>query len=190
MDSICPSDQRPAQTCAVREVRRKLCLAATFAIASMAGACSLMRPKPAPVAAPAPPAPPPPPPPRLSIRIDADTSINPDIRGRPSPVVLRLYALTSLTAFDTADFMSLYSLDRATLGGELIEREELMLEPGEMKVIDKLLPPQARAVGVVAGFRDVQRATWRTSQALIGGRDNSVNVRVQRLGVSAYPTER
>ena len=110
--------------------------------------------------------------------------INPDIHGRPSPVVLRLYALTSLVAFETADFMSLYSLDRVTLGDELIDREELMLAPGEMKVIDKLLSPQARALGVVAGFRDVQRATWRTSQALLGGRDNIVNVRVQRLGVS------
>ncbi len=124
----------------------------------------------------------------LRIRVDADRMINPDIHGRASPLVLRVYALKSLVTFEAADFMSLYSQDRATLGSELVEREELMLEPGEMRVIDKLLDPQAGAVGVVAGFRDVQKATWRSSQALIRGKDNVIDVRVEALRVSLHRT--
>jgi type VI secretion system protein VasD len=130
-----------------------------------------MAPKPPP---PPPPPKPPPPPPKLAIRIEAAASVNPDARGRPSPIVVRVYELKSAAPFEAADFMSLYQQDRSALGSELVAREEFMLEPGEIRTLDKLLAPDVRAVGVMAAFRELERARWRTTVSVSAGRDNAL----------------
>jgi type VI secretion system protein VasD len=116
--------------------------------------------------------------------------VNPDINRRASPVLLRLYELTSPAPFDAADFMSLYQQDRSVLGGELVAREEIVVEPGQTQAISKLLAPQARVLGVMAIFRDVERSEWRSSVTLVPGKDNAVAVSVEDLKVTARPAGR
>ena len=89
--------------------------------------------------------------------------MNPDSRGRPSPVVLRFYELKSLAAFNSADFFGLYERDKETLGPELVAREEFQLLPGDKKQFQRQVQPDTRYVGVLAAFRDLERATWRAS---------------------------
>lgn len=162
-----------------RRMRRALCLAAVSALA----AC--MAPPPPPP--PPPKVPPPPPPPKLTISIAAGRMVNPDINGRASPVILRIYELKSPAPFDGADFMSLYQQDRSVLGGELIAREELVMEPGQNQAISKLLAPEARVLGVIAIFRDVERARWRSSVTLVPGKDNALSVKMDDVTVTARP---
>jgi type VI secretion system protein VasD len=116
--------------------------------------------------------------------------VNPDINGRASPVILRIYELKSPAPFDGADFMSLYQQDRSVLGGELVAREEIVIEPGQNQAISKLLAPEARVLGVVAIFRDVERARWRSSVTLVLGKDNAVSVSVDDVRVTARPAAR
>ena len=66
--------------------------------------------------------------------------------------------------FENADFMSLYQQDRSVLGGEVVAREELTLDPGETRAIRKLLAPEVRGIAVMAAFRELERrngARWR-----------------------------
>ena len=42
----------------------------------------------------------------ISAALQATTSINPDARNRPSPVVIRVYELKTPAAFESADFFS------------------------------------------------------------------------------------
>ncbi|HEV7914610.1 MAG TPA: type VI secretion system lipoprotein TssJ [Albitalea sp.] len=170
-----------------RSTRRRL-LATTLALAAWGAGCSMFAPKPPPPPPPPPPKPPPPPPPKLAIRIVAAPGLNPDIRGRASPVVVRVYELKSTAPFDAADFMSLYAQDRTVLGGELVAREELVLEPGETKAIGKLLAPEVRGLAVVAAFRDIERAQWRAAVSLVPGRDNALTVSLDELAVRIQPT--
>ena len=93
----------------------------------------------------------------------ADLKINPDINGRPSPLVTRLYELKSLSVFNNTDFFTLYEQDVAVLGEELLARDELRFQPGEEKQVSRELQPDTRFIGVIGAFRDIENATWRKS---------------------------
>jgi type VI secretion system protein VasD len=130
-------------------------------------------PPPPPGAKAVPPPPPPPPKPvlvvperQLQLAIRAGDLLNPDYQNRPSPVVVRVYLLRAEIAFGAADFFSLFERDSATLGADLLAREELQLRPGRVVSISREFPPEARFLGVVVGFRDVEKSTWRALSSL------------------------
>lgn len=118
-------------------------------------------------------APPPPPkpvlvvPPRqLQLAIQAGELLNPDIMNRPSPVLVRVYLLRAEINFGAADFFSLFERDAATLGADLLAREELQLRPGRVVSISREFPPEAKFLGVVVAFRNVEKSTWRALSSL------------------------
>ena len=95
----------------------------------------------------------------LVIIVLARADVNPDIRGRASPLSLRMFELKSGAAFQTADFFALYDRDQATLGADMLGREELILKPGETQTVTRKANPETRYLGVIAAFlyRDGKR---------------------------------
>ena len=75
--------------------------------------------------------PPPPKPTIIQVSLTVDVNTNPDARGRASPVVARLLELKSLATFQSADFFSLFDREREALGGDLVAKQELALQPGD-----------------------------------------------------------
>lgn len=140
--------------------------------------------------------PPPPAPPPLTItapaearqkttmRITADTDVNPDAAGRASPVVVRVYQLRTDAAFSTTDFFSLFDDEQKALGQELISRDEFMLEPAEARTIDVTIADEARFVGAIAAYRDIRNAEWR---GIVAAPRSGFLVRVQRNRVVLAP---
>ena len=63
-------------------------------------------------------------PPLLQGAIKVDQAANPDLNGRASPVVVRVYELRSPAAFSGADFLSLFEKESEALAGDLVGREE------------------------------------------------------------------
>ncbi|PIF76418.1 type VI secretion system protein VasD [Variovorax sp. 54] len=112
----------------------------------------------------------------ISITLTAAADANPDARGRASPLTVRVYALKTPGPFEGADFFSLFEKDQATLGAELVQREEMLLRPGESKKLDLTLPADAKAIGVMAAFRDLDRARWREVRAVTPGQAQVLNV--------------
>ncbi|MEB0104693.1 type VI secretion system lipoprotein TssJ, partial [Pseudomonas sp. CCI3.2] len=45
---------------------------------------------------------------KLDLTLAASDQLNPDLHGRPSPIVVRLIELKNPVAFENADFFSLY----------------------------------------------------------------------------------
>lgn len=132
-----------------------------------------------------PPKPPPPPPPTaVQAAIVAGPEVNPDRGGRPSPIVLKVFELKSLAAFERADFFSLFDKDRDTLGAELLAREEFSLRPGGRDALAREVQADTRFIGVVAGFRDLERSTWRASIALPRHQLTAFSIRLDRHAVS------
>lgn len=128
-------------------------------------------PSPPPPAKPeAPPTPPKPllvvPPRQLALAVSGSDLLNPDYQNRPSPVVVRVYLLRAEISFGAADFFSLFERDAATLGADLLAREEVQLRPGRTVAISRDFPPEARFLGVVVAFRNVERSTWRSLSSL------------------------
>jgi type VI secretion system protein VasD len=110
--------------------------------------------------------------------------VNPDAHGRASPVVVRVYELTSPAIFNTADFFSLYERDRETLGPELVAVEELQLVPGEKRALDRTLQPTTRHLAVTAAFRQIERAQWRATMPVPLNKTTAVTVRLDGVTVS------
>ena len=99
----------------------------------------------------------------LIIRLQAATDVNPDGRGRASPLDVRLFELRSASAFEAADFFALYDRDQATLATDLLAREQVVVQPGESRSFTRQAKPETRFLGVIAAYRDLERAVWRAS---------------------------
>lgn len=166
--------------------RRRQLLALLAAAASSAGVgCVGPKPPPKPpLPTPrAPPPAPPPPPTMLRATLVAQASVNPDIRGRPSPVIVRVYGLKSRTMMDTAHFFALFEKDKETLGAELVEREEFQLKPGDTRLIEKQLPADFAHLGVFVAFRDIERAQWRDVMTIIPRQLNRLEILLEQNSV-------
>ncbi|KWT70208.1 Type VI secretion lipoprotein/VasD [Variovorax sp. WDL1] len=115
----------------------------------------------------------PPPPPvttPVAMTLVAGADANPDARGRASPLTVRVYALKTRGAFESADFFSLFEKDQATLGAEMAQREELLLRPGESRKLEMTLAADVKAIGVMAAYRDLDRARWREVRVVEPGK--------------------
>ena len=112
----------------------------------------------------------------VAVTLTAGADANPDARGRALPLTVRVYALKSPGPFEGADFFSLFEKDQATLGAELVQREEVLLRPGETKKLDFNLPPDAKSIGVMAAFRDLDRARWREVRPVTTGKAQALDV--------------
>ena len=123
----------------------------------------------------------PPPPPIVSevqLSVVAGADVNPDARKRASPVLVRIYALKSAAPFEAADFFSLFEKDTATLGGELVQREEFLLRPGEEKALPMKFGPEVKSIAVMVAFRDLERARWREVHPIAIGKPAELKVRL------------
>jgi type VI secretion system protein VasD len=98
--------------------------------------------------------------------LEAAADVNPDSRGRPAPILLGLYMLKSTAGFEAGDFPSLQDRAKAVLGDDLVSVEQIILLPGERKLIQRSLEPGVRMLGVVAGYRELDRHNWKTTYTL------------------------
>jgi type VI secretion system protein VasD len=116
--------------------------------------------------------------------INADATTNPDARGRPSPVVVRVYELQGLAAFNSADFFSLFEREGETLGADLVGREEFEVSPAETRPYQRQLQPGTRFMGVVAAFRDLENSRWRQAVPVPAKGSATVTIGVQARAVT------
>lgn len=107
--------------------------------------------------------PPQPLPANIALHIESSMGLNPDPRGRSSPVVVRIYELRTATNFEGMSFFDIQDRDATVLGNDLIAREELILRPGEGRVIVRKGSPDTRYIGIVASYRDLERSVWRAT---------------------------
>ncbi|WP_122847463.1 type VI secretion system lipoprotein TssJ [Pseudomonas viridiflava] len=98
---------------------------------------------------------------KLNLKLTASDQVNPDLNGRPSPVVVRLFELKHPVAFENADFFSLYERAKESLAPDMVASEELELRPGETVELKLSLQEGSRYVGVLAAYRDLPDSRWR-----------------------------
>ena len=120
----------------------------------------------------------------VSMTISASASINPNSSSEPSPVVLRIYQLKSDSAFKAAEFSEMFYNDRKVLGGDLLGQKEFNVKPGGKLTYDDTVSPETRYIGIVAGFRDIDNATWRIIETATPADQNAFIVSVDSLSVS------
>jgi type VI secretion system protein VasD len=127
--------------------------------------------------------PPPPPPTVVNLSISASADVNPGPDGRGAPVTLRLYQLASASGFGNAEFFALYNADAATLGADIVKRDDVVLAPSQ--TVTKTLTPRddVKALGVFAGYRAFQQAAWRASADIPPHMTTNVTITAGATGI-------
>ena len=87
--------------------------------------------------------------------------VNPNVANVPSPIVLVFYELAERQAFDGAEFSQLFHDSGSVLGADVRERLEFRVEPGQIIRTKRVLDPETRYLGFVAGYRAIEQAQWR-----------------------------
>jgi type VI secretion system protein VasD len=128
---------------------------------------------------------------KVKVALTAAEDLNPDYQGRPSPVNLIVFQLTSADAFSTLDFFSLFDPEAAALGGDMLSRTQMLLQPGEVREWEADFEKETRYVGVIAAYRDIENAQWRAvvelpEKGLIGRffKKNKLYIAVDSLAVT------
>ncbi|MBO0206534.1 type VI secretion system lipoprotein TssJ [Vibrio sp. Vb0877] len=99
--------------------------------------------------------------PYSDLEIAASHNINPDSTGRPSPVVVYVFELTSNTIFESQDFFSIYEESEKVLGPDLVNKYEVSLTPGQKETYQASMSPKTEYLGIVVAFRDIENSNWR-----------------------------
>lgn len=120
----------------------------------------------------------------VEVLIEASSGLNPDSKGRASPIVMRFFELKTHAAFNGADFFSVWDRERETFGAELVAREEFSLRPSETTTFKRTLQPETRYLGVVAAFRDLEHAQWRADYSVKPHETQSFVIRLDQRSVT------
>lgn len=99
--------------------------------------------------------------PYTNLRFEALGNVNPDGTNRPSPVVVRVYELSSAETFRSAGFFDLYDEPRAVLERDLLSMSELVVRPGLVQMQPMQLNRKTRYIGVVVAFQNIEDAQWK-----------------------------
>jgi type VI secretion system protein VasD len=123
--------------------------------------------------------PPPSPPTVVNLQIETSADLNADINGNGAPVMLRVYELREQSNFNSADFFALFNDEKAALAADLARKQELLLQPGETKTLSLNPADDVQAIGLFAGFRQLDTAQWRTGLALQAHQTQNLQIKLK-----------
>lgn len=135
-------------------------------------------------------APPPPPPPTIvMLTITGGADENPDGSGRPSPTQVTVFQLASAGGFEKADYFQLADKTKASglLGQDLLGEDEAIVAPGEQKKITVAAKPDAKFLGVIGGYFNIDAATWRADTPIPPNKTTPVTATVGKMGLTLTP---
>lgn len=127
---------------------------------------------------------------KVDMALEGSGKLNPDLNGRPSPVVIRVMELKHPVAFENAEFFSLYQQPRETLTPDYIGSEELELRPGEVHDLTFTAQEEARYLGVMAAYRDLSEANWRFVVPLNPKKQHNVRLYLDEKGIVEVPAQK
>ncbi len=122
---------------------------------------------------------------KLDLSLQGSDRLNPDLNGRPSPIVIRLIELKHPVAFENADFFSLYQRPKESLSPDLVIQEELELRPGEQRDLKLFVQEDSRYVGVLAAYRDLPESNWRFVIPLQRKAQNRIELTLDERGIQS-----
>ncbi|MGJ7515829.1 type VI secretion system lipoprotein TssJ [Pseudomonas baetica] len=120
---------------------------------------------------------------KLNLKLTGSDQLNPDLNGRPSPIVVRLFELKHPVTFENADFFSLYERARESLAPDLLTSEELELRPGEIVEMKLRVEEGSRYVGILAAYRDLPKTQWRHTIQITAREVTEIDLTLDQTGI-------
>ena len=101
----------------------------------------------------------------MDVLVTASSDINPDLKGRPSPVALKLYQLKSLKGFQRADYDTLRA-SHVPFDKDVLSVDEYFVPPYGVLRFSMEPQPEARYLAIFASYRDRDGAKWRRANGI------------------------
>ncbi|WP_434709007.1 type VI secretion system lipoprotein TssJ [Pseudomonas sp. R1-1] len=120
---------------------------------------------------------------KINLKLTGSDQLNPDLNGRPSPIVVRLFELKHPVTFENADFFSLYERAKEALNPDLVASEELELRPGETVEMKLKVEEGSLYVGVLAAYRDLPDTQWRHTVQITPLEVTDVDLTLDQTGI-------
>ena len=98
----------------------------------------------------------------VELHFHAISGLNPGANGQAAPVRVRIFELKNAATFGRSDYFALADRAQSTLGLDLLDQDEVMVQPGQQLSIQRDLDPSTRQIGLLVGYRELDRAQWRT----------------------------
>lgn len=122
----------------------------------------------------------------FSYVISASSDMNPDIQGKASSVIVRVYQLSNKINFENATYNELFESEHNALGTEYITLNEYLVDPDSKREIDLKISENTKYIGVVVGYRSTDMVTWRTFMKVPEGsfwNSSGLEIKVEKLSV-------
>ncbi|CAH0187220.1 MULTISPECIES: type VI secretion system lipoprotein TssJ [Pseudomonas] len=98
----------------------------------------------------------------VELHFHAIAGLNPGANGQAAPVRVRIFELKNAATFSRSDYFALADRAQSTLGLDLLDQDEVMVQPGQQLSLQRDLDPSTRQIGLLVGYRELDRAQWRT----------------------------
>lgn len=121
----------------------------------------------------------------VTLDIHASAKLNPGATGQAAPVRVRIFELKNSAAFSRADYFALAERASQTLGPDLVDQDEVLIRPGETRSVVRPLNPATRHIGLVVGYREIDRAQWRTVLNLAPQQGAHYRIDLDALAISS-----
>ena len=121
----------------------------------------------------------------LTVNINASEDVNPDLQGRPSPIVVHLFELSSVEAFNSLDYLGLTNNSGMALGADRLNGTQTVVAPGGFSALELQIDAGTSAIGIVAGYRDIDNATWRRAVPVTPGKTDNIDVQLGQFQMTA-----
>ena len=109
--------------------------------------------------------------------------VNPDANDRPSPVVVKVFELADIAAFNNSEFFALFEETEATLAADALHQWEMTLRPESNKILEKILNEQTKYIGVVVAYRNLENARYKQVLAVDAKKKNTLRITIDELSV-------
>ncbi len=98
-------------------------------------------------------------------------------------MIVRVYQLSSAAGFEKAEFFRLLNNDTATLGADVVKKDEYLLPPGDTRTVRIEPPPSVKSLGVFAAYRDFGHVQWRGVAEIPEHKTTDVLVKADAKGI-------
>jgi type VI secretion system protein VasD len=126
---------------------------------------------------------------RVEATIKSTSDINPNLDNKPSPLVIRIFELKSIDAFQNNDFFSLYDNESESIGKDILAKNEIEVRPGEKYKYNRDLNVETRYLGVIAAYRNLDNSQWRASIEVPLNKKINITIQLRKLAVSINSTK-
>lgn len=127
------------------------------------------------------------PPAVLTLVITGAADQNPDINGKAAPIAIRIYQLTATAKFERGDVFALTEHEQQTLGTDNAGSQEFVIAPSESRTLKFELKPQVQSIGVVALYRDIDKAQWRADTPVATSGPSKLALNIAKLAITLKP---